>query len=46
MAFFAEPPHGMAGRGWRSLLGLVALFLGVMTHLVANAGAHRIDTTS
>ena len=45
MAFLAEPPLGMAGRGWRSLLGLVALFLGVMTHLVASAGARRIDTT-
>lgn len=46
MAFLAEPPLGMAGRGWRSLLGMVALFVGVMTHLVANAGARRIDTTS
>lgn len=45
MAFLAEPPLGMAGRGWRSLFGLVALFLGVMTHLVASAGARRIDTT-
>lgn len=45
MAFLAEPPLGMAGRGWRSLLGLVALFFGVVTHLVANAGARRIDTT-
>lgn len=45
MAFLAEPPLGMAGRGWRSLLGLVALFFGVMTHLIASAGARRIDTT-
>lgn len=39
IAFLAEPPLGMAGRGWRSLLGMVALFVGVMTHLVASAGA-------
>jgi hypothetical protein len=45
MAFLAEPPLGMAGRSWRSLLGMVALFFGVMTHLVATAGARRIDTT-
>lgn len=45
LAFLAEPPLGMAGRGWRSLLGMVALFVGVMTHLVASAGARRIDTT-
>lgn len=45
MAFLTEPPLGMAGRGWRSLVGMVALFVGVMTHLVASAGARRIDTT-
>lgn len=45
MAFLGEPPLGMAGRGWRSLIGLISLFVGVMTHLVANAGARRIDTT-
>jgi hypothetical protein len=39
IAFLAEPPLGMAGRGWRSLLGMVSLFVGVMSHLVANAGA-------
>ncbi|HKW63027.1 MAG TPA: hypothetical protein VJN89_10820 [Candidatus Acidoferrum sp.] len=44
MAFLAEPPLGMAGRGWRSLIGMVALFVGVMTHLVASIGAPRIDT--
>ena len=44
MAFLAEPPLGMAGRGWRSLFGMVALFVGVMTHLVASAGVRRIDT--
>ena len=45
IAFLAEPPLGIAGRGWRSLLGMVALFVGVMAHLVANGGARRIDTT-
>lgn len=45
MAFLAEPPLGMAGRGWRSLIGMIVLFIGVMTHLVASAGARRIDTT-
>lgn len=39
LAFLLEPPLGVAGRGWRSLIGLVALFVGVMTHLLANAGA-------
>jgi len=39
LAFVIEPPLGVAGRGWRSLVGLVALFVGVMMHLLANAGA-------
>jgi hypothetical protein len=39
LAFTVEPPLGMAGRGWRSFAGLIALFAGVMTHLVAKAGA-------
>jgi ethanolamine transporter EutH len=39
LAFTVEPPLGMAGRGWRSFVGLIALFAGVMTHLVAKAGA-------
>jgi len=45
MAFLTEPPFSIAGRGWRSLIGMVALFVGVMTHLVASIGARRIDTT-
>ena len=45
MAFLAEPQLGMAGRGWRSLFGLISLFVGVMMHLVASIGAPRIDTT-
>ena len=39
LAFLVEPPLGMAGRSWRSAVGLIALFAGVMTHLVAKAGA-------
>jgi len=39
LAFAVEPPLGMAGRSWRSSVGLIALFAGVMTHLVAKAGA-------
>jgi len=39
MAFLTEPPLGIAGRGWRSLFGLIALFFGVMLHLVASIGA-------
>jgi len=45
MAFLVEPPLGLAGRGWRSLFGLISLFVGVMTHLVASISARRIDTT-
>ena len=39
LAFLVEPPLGIAGRGWRSSVGLIALFAGVMAHLVAKAGA-------
>lgn len=39
LAFLVEPPLGMAGRSWRSAVGLIALFAGVVTHLVAKAGA-------
>jgi len=46
LAFLVEPPLGFAGRGWRSGVGLIALFAGVMTHLAAAIGASRIDTTS
>jgi len=45
MAFLAEPQLGMAGRGWRSLFGLISLFVGAMMHFVASIGAPRIDTT-
>jgi len=41
LAFVEEPPLGLAGRSWRSLLGMIALFAGVMTHLVASVGASR-----
>jgi MFS family permease len=35
MAFISEPALGLAGRSWRSYFGLISLFAGVMTHLVA-----------
>src|SRR5262249_11174754 len=38
LAFVSEPRMGLAGRSWRSYFGLIALFTGVMTHLVASAG--------
>ena len=41
MAFIAEPALGMAGRSWRSFSGLIALFAGVMTHLVASVTRKR-----
>jgi hypothetical protein len=45
MAFLSEPVLGIAGRSWRSYFGLLGLFAGVMAHIVASAGASRIDTT-
>jgi uncharacterized protein YjeT (DUF2065 family) len=39
MAFLAEPALGLAGRSWRSYFGLIALFAGVMFHLVASLGS-------
>ena len=46
LAFLVEAPLGFAGRGWRSGFGLIALFVGVMTHLLASIGAsRRIDTS-
>ena len=41
MAFLSEPSLGLGGRGWRTYFGLIGLFAGVMTHLVARAGAGR-----
>jgi hypothetical protein len=38
IAFVAEPALGLVGRSWRSFFGLIALFAGVMTHLVASLG--------
>lgn len=43
-AFFSEPALGLGGRSWRSYFGLIGLFAGVMTHIVASVGASRIDT--
>ena len=45
MAFMAEPRFGMAGRSWRGFYVLITLFASVMTHIVADAGASRIDST-
>jgi len=45
LAFAVEPALGMVGRSWRSYVGLIALFTGVMIHLVARAGVPGIDTT-
>jgi hypothetical protein len=45
MAFLSEPAYGLAGRGWRSSFGLIGLFAGMMAHIVANAGASRIDSS-
>lgn len=44
LAFFSEPTLGLQGRSWRGYCGMLALFAGVMAHLVASAGAPRIDT--
>jgi len=44
VAFFLEPAFGLAGRGWRSYFGVIGLFAGAMTHIVASAGDGRIDT--
>jgi len=41
MAFISEPTLGLTGRSWRSYFGLIGLFAGVMTHLVAGVtGKH------
>ena len=44
IAFVVEPGPGIAGRSWRSYFGLLGLFAGVMTHIVASAAVSRIDT--
>jgi hypothetical protein len=38
IAFFAEPTFGLAGRSWRSYFGLIGLFAGVMTQILATVG--------
>jgi hypothetical protein len=35
IAFTSEPALSLTGRSWRSYFGLISLFAGVMTHLVA-----------
>jgi hypothetical protein len=44
IAFLQEPGLGILGRSWRGYLGLIGLFAGVIAHIVAAAGAPRIDT--
>ena len=39
LAFVQEPSVGMAGRSWRTQLGLIPLIIGVALHLVANLAA-------
>ncbi len=39
LAFFSESALGLAGRSWRSYFGMIALFAGVMAHLVASLGS-------
>ena len=41
LAFVAEPALGIAGRGWRSFVGLIALFAGAMAHLVASIAREK-----
>ena len=43
-AFLTEPALGLIGRRGRRYFGLIGLFFGVMAHIVASAGASRIDT--
>jgi hypothetical protein len=38
LAFVAEPALGVAGRSWRSYVGLISFFAGAMTHFVASLG--------
>src|SRR5215470_16435292 len=39
LAFLQEPATGIAGRSWRSLLGVIPLVIGVALHFVASLGA-------
>ena len=39
LAFLQEPATGMAGRSWRTQLGLIPLIIGVGLHFVANLAA-------
>jgi hypothetical protein len=38
LAFGVEPALGIAGRGWRSYSGLIALFAGVVAHTLGSLG--------
>src|SRR5215470_6151993 len=39
LAFLQEPAMGIAGRSWRSQLGVIPLVIGVALHFVAALGA-------
>ena len=39
LAFLYEPALGIAGRSWRSQLGMIPMIIGVGLHFVANLGA-------
>jgi len=39
LAFLHEPAFGIAGRSWRSQLGVIPLVIGVALHFVASQGA-------
>jgi hypothetical protein len=39
LAFVYEPSLGMAGRSWRTAIGLIPMIIGVGLHFVASVGA-------
>jgi len=39
LAFMYEPSLGMAGRSWRTSIGLIPMIVGVGLHFVASVGA-------
>jgi hypothetical protein len=44
LAFFHEPALGIAGRSWRTQLGIIPMIIGVGLHFVASIGA-KADKT-
>lgn len=45
LAFVYEPSLGMAGRSWRTSIGLIPMIVGVGLHFVASLGA-RADSAA